>query len=109
MGYSWIWAVLGTSAAAQCTDDRRSGEPTFEKNRAIAMAQAPRTARPMTGWRRRPAIQETAAIVARTGPPVQSGFKSAVTACTGIASPWPDRTFFRTPTIDILKMGVPPI
>jgi hypothetical protein len=40
MGYSWVWA--GTSAAAQCTDDRGSGEPTFEKNRAIAMAQVPR-------------------------------------------------------------------
>jgi hypothetical protein len=49
MGYSWVWAGLGTSAAAQSTDERGSGESTFEKNRAIAVAQVPRTAPPMTG------------------------------------------------------------
>jgi hypothetical protein len=49
MGYSWVWAGLGTSAAAQCTDERRSGESTFEKNRAIAVAQVAGTASSMTG------------------------------------------------------------
>ena len=35
--------------------------------------------------------------------------RAGVMACTGIANPWPDRTFFRTPTIDTSKRGVPPI
>ncbi|MGF6413782.1 hypothetical protein OKW37_005517 [Paraburkholderia sp. MM5482-R2] len=39
----------------------------------------------------------------------QSGFRSAVIACTGMVSPCPERTFLRTPTTDSSKCGRPPI
>jgi hypothetical protein len=38
-----------------------------------------------------------------------SGFQLRVIARTGKDSPSPDRTLFRTPTIDTSKRGTPPV
>ena len=38
----------------------------------------------------------------------QSGRRSAAMGWTGMGSPWAERTFLRTPTVDRSKWGVPP-